>query len=243
MSIIDDLLIQVDDAKETDANNLLALNSKFSKQVILSTLGRLISKGFISKKEVNNNLFFSITEKGKKKIDFVLENIKSYSTTNQADREVILIIFDIPEKKRSIRDSLRNYLSNNGYGKLQDSIWVSYIDSVKDVEEVINDLNAKDMVTIIKTQKMNQIELKNFFDKTLYNWTKINNEYEKFLVEANKFLKLTKKESVVAKQLVFMFAKILQHDPKISDKNVSKISLAPKAFEQYSKIRSFCYSS
>ena len=36
-----------------------------------------------------------------------------------------MIIFDIPEKKKSAREALRDKLKDLGFAKLQDSVWIT----------------------------------------------------------------------------------------------------------------------
>ena len=50
-----------------------------------------------------------------------------------------MVIFDIPEKKRKIRDLFRKNLLVLGYQRLQKSIWVCPYDVFKETEELIRD--------------------------------------------------------------------------------------------------------
>lgn len=66
-----------------------------------------------------------------------------------------LIIFDIPEKQRKIRDHLRSRLIILGFKKWQSSIWVSPYTIPKEIEEELKQLSLKFFIRLIKTTEIN----------------------------------------------------------------------------------------
>lgn len=96
--------------------------------------------------------------------DFKLKKPKSW------DRKWRIVIFDIPEKKRKIRDMVRRILFNAGFQRIQDSVWVYPYDC----EDVIGLLKAdygigRDMLYIIADQIENDKYLRMDFDLTGYD--------------------------------------------------------------------------
>lgn len=91
-------------------------------------LNYLKRNGFVSKKKTSKNAEWVITPKGKEKL--ISPNIKEsleikplkLGKTQKDDLKVI--VFDIPETYRKIRNWLRISLINFGFRKLQKSVWI-----------------------------------------------------------------------------------------------------------------------
>lgn len=88
-----------------------------------SALGRLAAKGLVTFVEEDGKRFARITEKG----ELILQ-IESEKTAmmkkRKWDRRWRVVIFDIPERRKNIRDRLRLFMSEYGFVRLQDSVWI-----------------------------------------------------------------------------------------------------------------------
>jgi len=97
-------------------------NQKFQTKVAVK---RLINKGLIDYHKSNKGLIFlRLTDKGR-------EELKKYSLQDLTikkpkrwDGKYRVIIFDIKEFKRSVRDKMRRWLEHLGFVRLQNSVWV-----------------------------------------------------------------------------------------------------------------------
>lgn len=90
-----------------------------------TTLGRLAMQGLIAFEERGGKRYARITPAGRKVLAFeeqkaVLQNKKK----RRWDQRWRVIIFDIPERRRKIRDRLRITMRELGFARLQDSVWV-----------------------------------------------------------------------------------------------------------------------
>lgn len=240
MSLIDLVLIYIDDQKEVSFNKIREAFKNYSLQIISSTLGRLSAKGLIKMNNSKNRLY-SITKNGTEKINFILNNIKIYQSRNDINSKWHIIIFDIPENKRKYRDALRNQISNSGYYKIQDSVWTSYHINKEFINNISKIYSLKDLITNLYSLQLNQEDEIELIKRMGISWDKINGEYIKFIEESNSIIKKKRINSTQAKYLVYQFAKILQKDPKFPDRLQPKNALTSKAFNQYLKIRSNCY--
>jgi len=83
-------------------------------------LYKLKKENLIEEKRKNGVRYFSITNKGLEK----LKNIKQKWHKEQKSKELIMIIFDIPESDRDKRRWLRNTLKQLGFKMLQKSVWI-----------------------------------------------------------------------------------------------------------------------
>ncbi len=113
-------------------NALQAINLLYGKDkrkyhmgsYIKNTVSSLKERGLIDFEKKYDKTFVRLTEKGKRELlkyrlrETVIEKPKKW------DEKWRVIIFDIKEKRRLIRDELRNELTNLGFLRLQDSVWV-----------------------------------------------------------------------------------------------------------------------
>jgi hypothetical protein len=66
-----------------------------------------------------------------------------------------IIVFDIPESKRFIRNFIRARLKSLGFKKWQNSIWVSPFVLDEDLEKELEELASKIFIRLIKTTDIN----------------------------------------------------------------------------------------
>jgi len=95
--------------------------ARFNFQV-KSALSRLVAKGLVVFVEKGGKRYARITEKGKHMLD--LETARMQVVKKKRwDRRWRLVIFDIPERHRSVRIRLRKFMASCGFERLQDSVW------------------------------------------------------------------------------------------------------------------------
>ncbi|OGG41192.1 CRISPR-associated endonuclease Cas2 [Candidatus Kaiserbacteria bacterium GWA2_50_9] len=88
-----------------------------------SVLGRLAEKGCIEFVEERGKRYARITEKGEQMLKFETEKV-AMAKKRRWDRRWRIVIFDIPERRKSVRSKLRRYMQEYGFVRLQDSVWV-----------------------------------------------------------------------------------------------------------------------
>lgn len=94
-----------------------------------TAIGRLAQKGLIRFTSKGNIKYVEITEKGR--LVFALEREKAAlraRSKKKWDKRYRMIIFDIPERRRAVRDQLRHTMRACGFLRIQDSVWVSPYD-------------------------------------------------------------------------------------------------------------------
>jgi len=97
---------------------------KYSYKYVDNAIGRLRKKGLIEFKEKNGKKFIKLTDMGKKQL-FEYENGKyKLRKPKKWDKKWRIVIFDIPEKQRVLRNHIRTQIVNFGFIRLQNSVWV-----------------------------------------------------------------------------------------------------------------------
>ncbi len=88
-----------------------------------SALGRLAAKGLVTFVEKDGKRYARITEKGERMLQMETERV-AIAKKRKWDRSWRVVIFDIPERRKSIRASLRRFMGEYGFVRLQDSVWI-----------------------------------------------------------------------------------------------------------------------
>lgn len=112
-------------------NALQALNiipgmkkRRYYPSYINSVILRLNRQGFIKFQNKNGKKCVTLTEKGQLLIKQYEFQEKKIRRPKKWDKKWHVVIFDIKEYRRGVRDKLRMTLSNLGFIRLQNSVWV-----------------------------------------------------------------------------------------------------------------------
>ena len=109
------------------------LSEKYSSKKVYDTFYKLKKEGFISSYEKNNQIYISLTERGKKKAGWMqIDNLK-IKKPKKWDGKWRILLFDIAEMKRTYREALRGKLKELGFQLFQKSAWINPYDCVKEV--------------------------------------------------------------------------------------------------------------
>lgn len=116
-------------------------------------LWRLEKQGYINRYKQGKKNILKLTKIGMKKaLKYTLKNCKIKSP-QKWDKKWRVVVFDIPEEKKSFRELIRLKLKNLGFFQLQKSVWVypyeckEIIDSLK----FVYSLNAYIQYMVVET--------------------------------------------------------------------------------------------
>ena len=93
---------------------------KRQKETMLRSKDRMIENGLLKYKDG----FIELTEKGQTTLDLLEMKDWKIDVPKKWDGRWRMLIFDIPERKRSSRTKVRSTLSSIGFMRLQDSVWI-----------------------------------------------------------------------------------------------------------------------
>ena len=125
---------------------------KIGKRRFADLLYYLKKQGYIEVPEWEYKSGIMITPKGFEKIIAAQNKIKGKKLRKDGKWE--MVIFDIPEKKRKLRDGLRSGLKKLGYKLLQKSVWVSPYDILEQTEKVIREHNLEDETRLLLIEEI-----------------------------------------------------------------------------------------
>jgi len=106
----------------------------------------LVKKDLIKVKEEEIGSGVIITPKGMEKIFKVA--LQEIEKKKRKDGKLLMVVFDIPERKRKLRNAFRETLQILGFNFFQKSIWISSFDVLKEVRGVVKNLGLVKYVKI-----------------------------------------------------------------------------------------------
>ena len=138
---------------------------KFPKRSTHQCLERLKKRGLIRVARGRHGWRAELTEKGKKEwLKYQLQG-KLLPVKKRWDKKWRLLIFDIEEQKKSIRDAVRNSIRFFGFYRLQDSVWVTPYDCEEILELLRTAYHVRyDALYIVAESIANDQELRRHFD-------------------------------------------------------------------------------
>ena len=101
-------------------NKLGIISNKRQNEIVSSSASKLAKKGLLK----FNGKYYELTDEGGRRLrQLELQGYKLIRP-KKWDGKWRVVIFDIPEKKRKVRDRIRNLFTSAGLYRLQDSVWV-----------------------------------------------------------------------------------------------------------------------
>lgn len=121
---------------------------------------RLEKRGLIEKGKVENEICIRLTNLGKKYLGQIKQkklekSILDFNKVNgKWDGVWRVVVFDIPEENRRIRNALRLGLKMLEFKQLQKSVWISKIDCMVELRSYVRELGLKNYVLIFETKDL-----------------------------------------------------------------------------------------
>lgn len=89
-----------------------------------TALRRLATKGLITFEERGGKRYARATEAGERMLELESLREKSTQKPKRWDGRWRVVLFDIPERRRRVRNLLRKFMQEFGFVRLQDSAWI-----------------------------------------------------------------------------------------------------------------------
>ncbi len=131
-----------------DATEINALRNKRRSRAALRNLER---SNYIKTKRLGQKILISLTNKGQ--IELLSGELKQAKPHPQ--KVYTVVIFDIPESQRAVRDQIRYLLKQSDFKKLQQSVWVSRLDNYEAVKKFIKQYKAQAWLNVFRATDFN----------------------------------------------------------------------------------------
>lgn len=124
--------------------------SLYKKQSIKNSFYKLHSEKLITCK----NSSVKITNKGRSYLEKTNKSLQIFeSNFKKEQRKDLLLIFDVPETKKSEREWLRRHLIRFGYKMIQKSVWVGPSPLPKNFLDYIKKIKIQNNIKTFKLEK------------------------------------------------------------------------------------------
>jgi DNA-binding transcriptional regulator PaaX len=118
---------------------------KYPNKKVYNTFYNLRDQGLVNYYEKNNQIYISLTEKGKQRAGWMqIDNLK-IKKPKKWDGKWRLVMFDISNLKRIYREALRGKLKELGFCLFQKSVWINPYDCAKEVKILKEFFSLKDL--------------------------------------------------------------------------------------------------
>lgn len=122
------------------------------KSGLSQTLRRLRLKGFVETKRSQNQILYKLTNLGKSELE-IINMLKNQDW----DGKWRVLVFDIPESHRKVRNVLRSRLKLWNFKMLQKSVWVTKRPIVKHVRGFLDEVGVGKWVLIFETSDLGNL--------------------------------------------------------------------------------------
>ena len=119
---------------------------ELKKSSLAAAIARLRQGGLVQIKSKRSDILVKLTKLGK-------ESLNDFNLDDQPwDGKWRLVIFDIPETQRAVRDLFRRRLKDWGFRNFQQSVWVTKKNVTGKMRKLINKLEIDDWVAVIESE-------------------------------------------------------------------------------------------
>lgn len=125
-----------------------------------------------------------------------------------------VVNYDIPEKMRYKRDIIRMNLQALGFGQLQKSIWISPVNYLGAVEEIVKYYKIEPYVILSETNRIGKEASRDLANR-VWCLDSLNNEYEAFIAYWKRSQKDRKDKNRIWP--VVRYLSILKRDPQLPE--------------------------
>ena len=127
-------------------------SAKKRRQSFSQFISYLKRQGYIKVPRGYGIEYLQLTAKGKKKA--FEGNLKSKHWTPRPDGKMIMVIYDIPEAQKPLRQIFREFLICMHYTMLQKSVWISYKDVLHETERIIYEYHLEPCVKVFVLERI-----------------------------------------------------------------------------------------
>lgn len=237
LSLFYKILIYIEDKGKVHPSEL---NLFGSLRQTLGAIGRLEGLHYIERIKEADQDFFTLTQKG----DYNLATVLSYlpQVDKPWDEKWRVVLFDVPESQRTVRQMFRLKLYNLGARMLQSSVWITpHATVIEQFRQVLVESDFSNLsvhffeaahvgVETIDIASLWKLEILAAHYKSLFTYFR----------QAYPSLSRHNQASFEAKCLIVLLALTAKHDPQLPSALMPKPWVGQEAQDWYRKLRSYC---
>lgn len=161
------------------------------ENTLRGSVNRLLRTGEMEKIVKNGEVCYCLTSAGEERIQRIFPLFQL--ADKGWDKKWRIAVFDIPEKEKKTRELLRRKLVSLGFGELQKSVYISPLDVLKDLKEMLENYGLYGKVIVFEAREIfsNQKEV----GRLVWKLDQLEENYRE-LLERMESLKYSKEEKL-----------------------------------------------
>jgi DNA-binding transcriptional regulator PaaX len=156
-----------------------------------------------------------LTDEGKRRLQSLLPVIMS---SRSWDGNWYIVIFDILEELKAQRDVLREFLERLGFGKLQNSVWISPFPFLGTVQGKVEGNGLERFVLCLQSSMLGE-ESSQELARRVWRLDLLEKRYEEFL---KTIAHQKKNKKLSPRTVLFWYASIAKEDPQLPSELLPK---------------------
>jgi phenylacetic acid degradation operon negative regulatory protein len=118
-----------------------------NEQAVRVAVSRMMKQGLLQSEKKGNKSYYELTERGVRRVDEAARRIYKLDP-HEWDAKWRVVMYNIPEEKRQLRDELRKELQWSGFGSLSNGCWISPNNFEKEIHLLISKYEIEDYVQL-----------------------------------------------------------------------------------------------
>ncbi|MFN4212751.1 MAG: CRISPR-associated endonuclease Cas2 [Microgenomates group bacterium] len=216
---------------------------EYKRRSLVTFLNQASRFNQITKKVINGEVYLFLGTKGEKFLDELIPLIKFEE--KKWDKIWRILIFDIPEKSRLVRDQLRKKIKDLGFARWQKSVYVTPHPITKEINEYLINKNLYPRCVCFEAKKLGEEDDRELAYR-IFRLKKIDEKYRSILKKINYLKKNSRKitKSDLKKEikdLVGEFEQTILKDPFLPKELLPKDWKRKEAKEELKKLLKFSF--
>lgn len=182
-------------------------NSTFRREV-----NRFVKTGDIEKiVDKNGNVFFNLSTPGWNRFERMYPI--SRLTYRGWDGKWRVVTFDINEERKKLREYLRTKLVSLGFGRLQESVYITPLDILVDLKEFLRSESLFGETIVFEAKELLGLDSKTIANH-IWHLDQLSKDYDELVFDINTFKNGSNKQTT-KKELIDRYFEILIKDPML----------------------------
>lgn len=186
-----------------------------SEEAVRSTLARMVKRNLLIRHRQGRKVYFGLAPYATEVLKDGRRRVWETGAVNRDwDGTWTLVGFSLPDTRRSTRNDLRSQLIWNGFGLLQNGLWIA--PGKKDVTDIITSLELGDHVTVLTAGAFKPTETADLVRKA-FDLERIARRYRAFLAQWDVPQPLPTAPDDLARQLLLHtdWLQLVRQDPHL----------------------------
>ncbi len=182
----------------------------YAEGSVESSVRRLVRVGYLLRDGRGKHASYHLTTRGQQRIRKRMGEV--YATTRSWDGMWRLVVFDIEEAERRIRDRLRFFLKSIHFGQLQKSIWITPYPVEEVLEKYLQESRLSQAVVVVEAKTISGFGDHDLAEK-VWKLSSLQQRYHEFSSRCREVVRADQK-------LKETFERLILDDPCLPDELV-----------------------